>query len=186
MPLAVLFAGFGDGLLAVFGAEFVAAAPALAVLAVAHLWSALALPSYVLPLGDHARYAAGAAAVGAALQCGLLPVLVPRYGLLGAATSAGTALVLSQGLQLAFAWRLARVHGFSWGLAKVAVAAMAGFVVGRGLFTGLDAALAARFFVGVGAAAAVYTTVLVALGLTAEERSLAGGAWARARRALGR
>ena len=39
------------------------------------------------------------------------------------ATSAGTALAVSQGVQLVMAWRLARVHGFSWGLAKVALAA---------------------------------------------------------------
>lgn len=184
MPLAVLFAGFGDGLMAVFGRDFISAAPALAVLAIAHLWSALALPAYVLPLGGHARYAAVAAGVGAALQCGLLPTLVPRYGLLGAATSAGTALAVSQGVQLVMAWRLARVHGFSWGLAKVALAAAAGFAMGRLVFTGFDAPLATRFFTGVGAALAVYVTALVALGLTAEERALAGGAWARVRGAL--
>lgn len=181
MPLAVLFAGFGDGLLAVFGRDFVGAAPALTVLALAHLWSALALPAYVLPLGGHARYSAVAALVGAVLQCVLLPTLVPRHGLLGAAVSAGTALVVAQGMQLAMAWRLVRVHGFSWGLAKVTLAAGLGFAVGRGVFVFLHGALAVRFFAGVGAALGVYLTVLVALGLTDEERALLAGAWSRAR-----
>lgn len=186
MPLAVLFAGFGDGLMAVYGRDFVSATPALALLAVAHLWSALALSAYVLPLSGHARYGAAVAVVGTALQCVLLPVLVPRYGILGAALSSATSLVVSQCAQLTLAWRLARVHGFSWGLLKVAAAAAAGFAVGRGVFVTLPAALAARFFAGVGAALGVYVAALVALGLAPEERALVAGAIGRLRAAVGR
>ncbi len=182
MPLCVLFAGFGDGLLAIFGHGFLRGVPALAVLSVGYLASSLALPAYVLFLSGNARYSAAAGITCVALQCLLLPVLVPRWGLTGAALSAATGLVVSQVMQLVFTWRVTRVHGLSVGLAKVTAAALAGFGVGRAVFTWAPAGLAPRFFAGVGVAAAVYLATLVALGLEPDERDLVRRALDRLRK----
>ncbi len=170
MPLCVLFAGFGDGLLAVFGHDFLRGIPALRILAMGYLFSALALPAYVLFLSGNARYSAVSGIVSVALQAMLLPVLVPRWGLTGAAVSVTTGLVVSQVMQLGFTYTVTRVHGLSPGLAKVTAAALAGFVIGRTVFTVLPYGLVVKFFGGVGVAAGVYLVTLVALGLEPAER----------------
>ncbi len=186
MPLCVLFAGFGDGLLAIFGGEFLRAAPALAILSLGHLTGALAVPAYVLLLGGKARYSTIAALTCLVFQLVALPILVPRYGLIGAAVSSASGMALSQVVQLGFAWSIERVHGFSVGLAKVAVAALAGFVCGRGLFQWMPYPLIVRFFVGVAVAALVYATVLVSLGLREDEREMVGAGWQKVRARLSR
>ena len=186
MPLCVLFAGFGDGLLAVFGPGFMRGAPALAILAVGHLTGALAVPAYVLLLSGKARYSTLAGASCLVFQLVALPILVPRYGLIGAALSSALGMVLSQVVQLGFTWRIARVHGFSRGLGKVVLAAGAGFVVGRALFERAPFGLALRVFGGVGVAAAVYLLVLLALGLSDDEQATVRAANARVREALHR
>ncbi len=172
MPLFVLFAGFGDGLLAVFGPEFIRGAPAMAILAVGQLSSAMALPAYALSLSGNARYSAASGGICVALQVILLPILVPRYGLTGAAMSSATGLVVSQIAQLWFTHRVLKIHGMSWGLGKVTLAAAIAFALGRTLFTLASWPLAARFFCGVGLAATIYLVVLAALGLETEERAM--------------
>lgn len=184
LPLAVFFAGFGDGLLAVFGNEFRASASALAILALGHLTVALTLPVSVLTLGPHARYSAAAAVACIGLQGALLPVLVPRWGTVGAATSATAALAISQVVQLVFVRRLYGVQGLTWAVGKVAVAAALGFAVGRFLFQGLPMALVPRFLLGVAAAAVVYTGAVVGLGLEAEEKDLLAESRKKARKLL--
>ena len=182
MPLFVLFAGFGDGLLAVFGPEFVRGAPAMAILAVGQLSSAMALAAYTLVLSGNTRFSALSGASCVIIQLVLLPILVPRYGLTGAAVSSATGLVVSQVLQLGFTYRVTKVHGLSRGLAKVTVAAAIAFAVGRALFTLAPWALPARFFTGVGLAAVVYLAAVTLLGLENEERALVHAAVARLRR----
>jgi O-antigen/teichoic acid export membrane protein len=186
MPLCVLFAGFGDGLLAVFGGEFLRAAPALAILSIGHLSGALAVPAYALLLGGKARYSTIAAVSCLLFQLVALPILVPRYGLIGAAISSAAGMLLSQVVQLGFAWRIEGVHGFSLDLGKVAIAAAAGFACGRALFQWMPAPLVARFFVGVAVAAVVYAAVLASLGLRDDEREVVASTWQKLRGRLAR
>ncbi|MDB4932402.1 MAG: polysaccharide biosynthesis protein [Myxococcaceae bacterium] len=181
MPLCVLFAGFGEGLLYVFGRGFLIGVPALAILALGNLAGALAVPAYVLLLGGKARYSTLAGASCLIFQLVSLPILVPRYGITGAALASASGMVLSQLVQQGFTWRLARVHGFSVGLAKVAAAALAGLVVGRLAYAALPALIPVRFFGGVGVAAVVYLAALVALGLHPDEIDVARSALAQAR-----
>ncbi len=181
MPLCVLFAGFGEGLLALYGTGFRAGTGALAILALGNLCGALAVPGYVLLLGGHTRYSTVAGASCLAFQVASLPLLVPRYGMVGAALSSALGMLLGQVVQQGFTWRVARVHGFSWGLAKVAIAALSGLALGRLVFTALPPDIKVRFFGGVGVAALVYLVVLVALGLTDEERAMFAAGLARIR-----
>jgi len=181
MPLCVLFAGFGEGLLYVFGRDFLIGVPALAILAVGNLAGALAVPAYVLLLGGKARYSTLAGASCLIFQLVSLPILVPRYGITGAALASGAGMVLSQLVQQGFTWRLARVHGFSVGLAKVFAAALAGLAVGRLVYAALPALIPVRFFGGVAVAAAVYLATLVALGLHPDEVDVARSALGKVR-----
>ena len=68
-------------------------APALAILAVGHLTGALAVPAYVLLLSGKARYSTLAGASCLVFQLVALPILVPRYGLIGAALSSACAAI---------------------------------------------------------------------------------------------
>lgn len=170
MPLAVLFAGFGDALLALFGPAFVRAVPALRVLSCAHLVAALAVPAYTLYLSGRALYSAASGVVCLVVQAGLLPVLVPRWGLTGAAAASAAGLVTSQVMQLLITWRVVGIHGISKGLGKVSLAALAGLFAGRGVFEALGFGLAPKFFVGVTVAAVVYLGVLFGLGLEVAEK----------------
>ncbi len=183
LPLCVLFAGFGSGLLAIFGKEFTQGAPAMAILAVGHTVNALSLAAYAVPMSGHARFGTYAALTSVALQSVLLPVLVPRLGLTGAAVASASGIVIAQGVQMAFAYKLTGVHGLSAGLLRVVAAAGGGLLAGRAVFVAVPAGLAARFFSGVGVAAAVYVVLLVVLGLGPEEREALGAVrrWAVAR-----
>jgi O-antigen/teichoic acid export membrane protein len=181
MPLAVLFAGFGDGLLALFGGGYTRGAAALAVLALGQLAGALAVPAYALLFGGHGRFSAYAGLLCVAVELALLGPLCQRYGTVGAALGATAGMLAAQALQHYFAWRLHGVHGFSRALGRVTLANLAGFVVGRALFQALPLGLAPRFFLGVGAAAGVYLVTLSALGLEAEERALLDSLRARVR-----
>ncbi len=185
-PLFVLFAGFSDGLLAIFGPEFTRGAPAMAILAVGQLSSAMALAAYTLTLSGRARWSALAGGVCVVLQVVLLPILVPRYGMIGAAMSSATGLVVSQILQLAFTWWLTKIHPLSLGLGKVAVAAGVAFAVGRSLYTFLPWSLAVRFFSCVGLAAVIYAIVLFLLRLEADEKVMVEEAWAKVKKRFAR
>lgn len=172
MPLFALFAGFGDGLLAVFGPQYVYAAPALAILALGHLASVLPLATYALWLSGNVRYSAVAGIICIAVQCALLPLLVPRFGLTGAAVATAVAYVAAQGSQLAFVYRALGVHGMSSGLGKVIASALIALAAGRSLSHWLPAPLAVRFFAGVSVAAITYLAAVFAMGLDADERAI--------------
>jgi O-antigen/teichoic acid export membrane protein len=180
MPLAVLFAGFGDGLLVVFGKDFVQGAPAMIALSVGHTVNALSLSAFAIPMSGHARYSTYAAITSLAIQAVLLPLLLPRWGLTGAAISSAAGIGLAQVLQAWFAWRLVKVHGLSRGLVKTVLAAGLAFAVGRLVYWRIDAVVT-RFFVGVGIAAVVYVAALALFGLDAEEKAAIAGAITRLR-----
>ena len=169
VPLFVLFAGFGDGLLPIFGNEFRQGSTAMVVLAGGHLFNALSLSAWAVSMSGHARFTAVAAGLAVLVQAVLLPTLVPRYGLLGAAIASASGFIVAQGVQMVMAYRLTGVHGLSVGLVKVFAAGGAAWAAGRALFTPEWASLPVRFFASVGLSIAVYLLALPLLGLEAEE-----------------
>lgn len=181
VPLFVLFAGFGDGLLAVFGRDFMRGRDALAILAVGHLVSALSVATWSLPLSGHAHYSALSSLAAVAAQLMLPHYLIPRWGLAGAAMSSTAALCISESLGLYFARRLTGAQALSPALAKVCVAGALGFAAGRGAQALAGPGVAPRFFLGVAVAALAYLVALVALGLDTEDLDLARAAWAKVR-----
>lgn len=169
-PLAVLFGGFAAPLLSVFGREFALGSGAMAVLAAGHLVNACALANYVIPMSGRTRYSTITAGLAALFQLLVLPPMARRWGLTGAAVSAAGGLVFAQLVQGVFAWRIARVHGLSWGLGRVLLAAAAALVAGRAVFAAVSGPVVFELAAGVGAAAAVYLALLAAFGLEPEER----------------
>jgi O-antigen/teichoic acid export membrane protein len=171
-PLAAVFVGFGDPLLRVFGHGFSRGAVALAVLAVGHTVNALALSSFALPLSGNARYTTYVALFALALQGTLCAVLVPRFGLLGAACALSAGLVFAQAAQMVLVARLLSVVSVSRRLLVVLACAAGAGVCGRLVYAALAAPIAARFAAGVAVAAIVYAASAWAFALTRGDREL--------------
>lgn len=180
-PMAAVLIGFGDPLLRLFGHGFTQGVPALCVLAVGHTANALALASFVLPLSGNARYTTWVAAFTLVLQGTLSMILVPRFGLLGAAIALSAGLVSAQTAQMILAARIARVWGLSRNLIAVLACAGFGIAMGRIVYHAIDASLVLRFALGITASAITYAISGWAFALTPEDRTLAVGAvrWLR-------
>ena len=96
LPLAVLFIGFGHWFLLFFyGAQYTQAQHALAILSFGQLVNVgMGLNSVLLMMTGHERDAAAAVTVSAASNIVLNLLLVPKWGLEGAAISTACSLVL--------------------------------------------------------------------------------------------
>jgi O-antigen/teichoic acid export membrane protein len=155
-PVFVLFAGFSDVVLRVFGREFSHGAAALAILCVGQVVNALALTAWLLPGTGHTRVTARLSVVWATIETVALCVLVPRYGINGAALAAALGLAGLQISQSFAAWKITGVHGYSVALVKTALVAGAALLVGRAALALAPGGLVARFGVAITLAALVY------------------------------
>lgn len=99
LPIAIVTIVGREYLLAVFGEEFIAAAPALMVLAVAQALKAL-LGSVVpvLNMAGHAKETLRGMALGVAVHVVLGVVLIPAYGLVGMAWASLVGMVVWKGM----------------------------------------------------------------------------------------
>jgi O-antigen/teichoic acid export membrane protein len=96
LPLAAVFVLFGPWLLSFFGPEFVSGSRTLTILSVSqllHVTIGSAVP--LLVMTGHERPAAMAVASGAFLNLFLNWLLIPLWGMEGAALASGTSIVLS-------------------------------------------------------------------------------------------
>ncbi len=172
-PLFCLTVAFPKEILSVFGQGFVSASSALVVLSFAMLFNfasgpvtttliligrpRLALLDYVLVLGA---------------EVGLAFLLIPQYGLMGAAIARLVGTAMNNLIPLAQVWWILRIHPYRrdyWkpiaaGLIATAAALLAVHVLG--LHVGPLAAIVAAAIVGV-----VYIGMTLLLGLSAEDRS---------------
>jgi O-antigen/teichoic acid export membrane protein len=171
LPLGFTVIVLRRDLLALYGPPFVAATGALVVLAVAQIVSGcFGLTGYYLVAAGRSRLTLLFHFGGAVLNvsCGL--ILIPRFGLMGAAI---TALLTVVGLQLglfAALWSLERIHPFEARQLKPAVAASAAGAAQLLMpqFRPVALHIVAVIVVGLG----VTLAVLLALGLPAEERQM--------------
>lgn len=106
----------GPLLLGVFGPDFVVAADALRVLTAAQLLSAIAGPvGIVLMMSGHERATFVGLAVGAVTNVGLNALLIPRYGILGAAMATATGVFVWNAVLLVALRKRTGLHSTAWG-----------------------------------------------------------------------
>ncbi len=104
--VAVCAALAGRPLLATLGPGFEQAYPATLVLIAAYLFhAAMATSTYLLFMTAHERLAALIFTAGAASHVALGLVLIPRFGIAGAAIAAGTSLALVSAASALLAWK---------------------------------------------------------------------------------
>jgi O-antigen/teichoic acid export membrane protein len=135
-----------------FGSEYVEGAMALSILAFSYFVSALVGPGgALLATYGRTKIVMGCSFVGAGSNILFNFLLIPMYGINGAAIATGASIILISILYLVFVYRITRMQPFKVGYVKplfasliavFVVYAITKYVIGVSLFS-----LAAMFFV---------------------------------------
>ncbi|MEJ7584589.1 MAG: oligosaccharide flippase family protein [Acidimicrobiales bacterium] len=140
LPIYLTLAVFGEVLVSVFGEGYQEGATALAILAAAGLISSASGPvTMVLLMGGGSTD--NLLITGAALVTNVVAniVLVPRFGVEGAAAAWALSIGVDNGLALVQVWRRLGIHPFGTGMVRVAplcLVAAGGGLVGSRLILG--------------------------------------------------
>lgn len=174
LPFFLLAATFPQALLGIFGPDFTDGATALVILAFASLTNAATGSSgAVLDMTGHTRVKLLNSTVSVGLAIILNLLLIPPLGVTGAAIAAFGAIATVNLLRLAQVAWLVRVLPYDrqWlkPIAAGVAAAAAAWLVG--LLT-VEANLFIRALAGGAALALTYAAVLMALGLSADDRTI--------------
>lgn len=111
VPALIFMLLMPEWLMGLFGAEFQAAAPALMILALGQFVNiATGSVGYLLSMSGHERLLRFNAFIGAGLAVGLGVVLIPSYGLIGAAISTAVSIAVQN---LLCAYQVRSVLGFN-------------------------------------------------------------------------
>lgn len=114
--IAAALIGFGALFLGLFGPEFGVGRPILTILSLAQLFNVgVGAVGLMLMMTGHERDVARGVALGAAINFTLNLLLVPRWGLLGAAAASTTALLTWNSILVWFVYRRLGVHSTIFG-----------------------------------------------------------------------
>jgi len=184
LPLFVVIVLYPGALLSLFGADFVDGAPALVILGLEALTnSATGTSGALLDMSGHTRvkFVNSTTAVAASLVLNIM--LIPVFGLLGAAMAALGATLVVNVLRIGQVWWLLRLQPYERSFLKPLVAGLVAMAVGFAVGLVLtDSPSLIRLAVGTAAVVLTYTLVVMRLGLTAEDRLVLDRAARRLRR----
>ncbi len=175
-------------IMSVFGEQFVSGWPVIVIVAAAQLYNSSVGPTArVLAMTGHQRLVMAATISSAGTAVVLNFLLVPIFGLLGAAAATAAALIVSNTLSLFFVHRYLGFWPYGSRYVKplaAGLAAAAAVYLGRAVlpdYTGLPAlAVFTPLFL------AAFVGVLVGLGLSPSDRQFLGSFWTAVRRNLRR
>lgn len=183
MPAFCWIIGFGDDLLRFFGPEFVGGYVALVVLAVSVVVRCVVgTVGTMLVMSGHQKFNAVNIVIVTAMNVGLNLLLIPRYGLLGAAIATAVSVSIIDTVGLIEVRVLLKIHPYSIAFLKVAFAALT--VLAGNLFLRWNTPELSIFAI-TGVLAATYVAfvgVIALLGVEREDRLIAGRVVARLRR----
>ena len=179
-PAFLVIATFSPVLLGFFGDGFLTAVPALTVLAAAMVVGSAFGPSdTVILMSGRSSLSLGNTVVSVVLNVGGNLLLIPRYGLVGAAIAWAASIVVSGALPAAQAWWTLRLHPFGAGTLTAAAVS----VVGVGVPCLVVRVVVGPTLVGLVVAGAIGGVVFLALARQLRERldlvELAGALRAR-------
>ena len=122
LPFASLFIVGGAAILSAYGPGFAEGHRTMVWLAVGHIANAsLGLTAWLLMAAQRTRAILVNNVAKLALEIVLLVILIPPLGIEGAGIATMVAIVTLHGLQVYEVWRLAGIHPFSWGMARLAI-----------------------------------------------------------------
>jgi len=175
VPFFLIMVLYPEAILSIFGQAFVTGASALVILAFAELANAgTGICGPMIDMTGHAKVKLANSVLWTILLLGSSAVLIPRWGVVGAATASLIAISTVNVLCVVEMWYLERLIPFDRTFLKPVVAGVAAFIGGLVLrgWMAVDA--------DIGAAAAqaavvctTYTGMILLLGLAPEERLVA-------------
>jgi O-antigen/teichoic acid export membrane protein len=178
----------GPDIMAVFDDEFIPGWPVIVIIAAAQLFSSSVGPTArVLAMTGHQRIVMFATLGAAAAAAVLNVVLVPPFGIYGAAVATAAAMVLVNAMTLLSVHRFLGFWPFSVRYAKPVIAgllAAASVYPARLVLPDYSGATALLVFVPL--FLALFGALLVALGLDASDRQFLSSFWSAVRRNIGR
>ncbi len=123
VPLFVFLAVFNEEALSLFGQEFRVGGALLTILAAGQLLSSAGgSPNNLLLMGGHSRLVMWNTIGVGIVSLGVFAVMIPHWGVLGAAIGAATTQVLGVGIRILQVWRIHRIQPFTQKLSKPLVA----------------------------------------------------------------
>lgn len=131
LPLALIMIIFAADILAVFGREFSAGAACLTVLVIGQLLNGVSgTASTVLLMSGRSGLVMKNSIIVGVLLVVAMALLIPVWGILGAAVAASAGLIVINVTRVAQVWWLCAVQPFTWALAKpLAAGSMAAMLV---------------------------------------------------------
>jgi len=173
LPLFIALIVYGDLFLGFFGKDYAFAKDALAILCLAHLLNALlGLHQWAVVMSGRSTldlFNNIAALLVTSVSCLLL---IPRFGIAGAAIANLLGNLTFRGLQTAEVFFLFRTHVFSRPLISVLFAGLLSFIVQIGARSAWGYSDWQIFGISTVAGLVVFAIVIFATGLTQEERRL--------------
>lgn len=180
-PICLCCVIFGAPILGIFGKGYAAGSAALIVLAGGSIINAATGPvTSMLAMTGQLRVLWFNTALRVILNVVLVLLLIPPYGVLGAAWASSLTVVILNLVSLAEVWWILKVQPYRWDMLKPLIAGAAGAVVGLLLMEVTQAgspgaSSVANFFASIGLVSVfmlVYALALLWLGLTAEDREV--------------
>jgi O-antigen/teichoic acid export membrane protein len=169
-PIALTLLALREPLLWLYGPAYVSGVTAMGLLVCGHVVNGvLGLTGYVIVMSGRSGVFFWDNLVAAAVNLGLSFVLIPRYGVTGAAIASLTSTSLLLGTIVVQAWIFERVHPFNVAFTKPFIAAGFAFLAELAVRS-IPLAPKARVFLVVAAGLLVYPAALLALKPGQEER----------------
>jgi O-antigen/teichoic acid export membrane protein len=187
LPFFAVIVLFPTELLSIFGSTFAAGARALVLLGAAELVNAgTGICGSIIDMAGHTRVKMVNSVLWFGVVLGTDFLLIPEYGLLGAAAASLISTAFINVLRVAEVAILDRVHPYDWSLVKPAVAGAVAIGGGWLIRNAWEPATLAVTGVQIVAVVGLYSVALMAIGLAPEDRELIARAGAKARSFAGR
>jgi O-antigen/teichoic acid export membrane protein len=184
IPFFLVMTIFAHPLLGIFGASFAAGSTALAIIAAGELVNAgTGVCGSVLDMTRHTGAKLVNSVVWLVLVVGTNLLLIPRWGVIGAATATALAQSTVNVLRIGQVWYLERVQPYDRTFVKPLAAGVLAAAVGIGLVGLWPDPHLVVLALEIGTVVGVYVGALGLLGVADEDRMVLGAVWRRGRRA---
>lgn len=169
LPAFVFLMLFSREVLAIFGPAFVTGVPVVLILSAAQLVNTSTGPcGYVLTMSGHISAQLVLNVTALATNIGLNLILIPRYGMVGAAIAWGVCIAVFNIARVIYVWKLLGMTPFESSLSKAVAAAAVAAVCG--MVVAVSTSGPVSLVVGGVTIFAVYFPVLFAFGIRPDDR----------------
>ena len=118
-PIFLLLVFFAEPIMSIFGSAFVVGAPCLIILSIAQLVdSGVGSVGYMLMMTGRPKMNLLNSAILCVMNIGLNYLLIPKYGILGAAIATGTSIAIINLLRLGEVYYFLRIHPYKLSFLK--------------------------------------------------------------------